>query len=160
MLPFQGERTDRSTKRRMDMKKTSRHMDAKLDFQISPLIDIVFLLLIYFMVTASLIKKEGDVAFTLPSPGPVEIGMPVEVRVEIAADGTIELDGLRFSGEDRSLDGLVAQIAGLKKMAASQRSGFFVNITPNEEALHWRIVDVMDACAAAGVDRLAFGKSI
>jgi len=141
-------------------KTTSHHMYAKLDFQVSSLIDIVFLLLIYFMVTAALIKKEADISFTLPGLGAAEIGMPVEVCVEIAADGAIELEGLHFSGEDRSLDGLVEQIAGLKKMATSQHSGFFVNIAPHEEALHWRIIDVMDACAAAGVDRLAFGKSI
>ena len=142
------------------MKKTNRPMmNADPGFQVSALIDIVFLLLIYFMLTASLIRKEGDISFILPNLGSA-MDMPVEVRVEIAADGTIELDGLRFSGEDQSLDELMAQIAGLKKMAASQQSDFFVNITPCPEALHGRIIDVMDACAAAGVDQLTFGKSI
>ncbi len=41
--------------------------DAKLELQIAPLIDVVFLLLIYFMVTASLIKKEADLSFMLPT---------------------------------------------------------------------------------------------
>ena len=36
--------------------------DVKLELQIAPLIDVVFLLLIYFMVTAALIKKEGDIS--------------------------------------------------------------------------------------------------
>ena len=45
----------------------SRHTeDAKMELQIAPLIDVVFLLLIYFMVTASLIKKEADISFILP----------------------------------------------------------------------------------------------
>lgn len=134
--------------------------DTKLDFQISPLIDIVFLLLIYFMVTASLIKKEADIVFSLPTPGSVQIDMPVEVRVEIAADGAIEVEGMRFSREDRSLNELVTQMAGLKKIAASQQSEFFVNIMPHKESLHRRVIDVMDACTAAGVDRLIFGQSI
>ena len=140
--------------------KLSHYMDTKLDFQVSPLIDIVFLLLIYFMVTASLIKKEGDVAFSLPTPGPVPIHMPVEVLVEIAADGAIEVEGMRFSRDDRSLDELVTQIAGLKAIAASQQSEFFVNITPHKKALHRRVIDVMDACTAAGVEKLSFGRSI
>jgi len=134
--------------------------DTKLDFQISPLIDIVFLLLIYFMVTASLIKKESDIVFSLPTPGSVQIDMPVEVRVEIAADGAIEVEGMRFSREDRSLNELVTQMAGLKKIAVSQQAEFFVNIMPHKESLHRRVIDVMDACTAAGVDRLIFGQSI
>jgi len=140
--------------------KLSRNMDTKLDLQVSPLIDIVFLLIIYFMVTASLIKKEADIGFMLPmDPGP-KISTPVEVLVEIAADGTIEVEGMRFSKDDQSLNELVMQIAGLKEIAASQQSEFFVSIAPHKEALHRRVIDVMDACSAAGVDQLSFSKSI
>ena len=39
--------------------------DAKLELQISPLIDVVFLLLIYFIVTAQIVKIEGDIPFML-----------------------------------------------------------------------------------------------
>ena len=41
--------------------------EAKLELQISPLIDVVFLLLIYFIVTAKIVKKEGDIPFMLPA---------------------------------------------------------------------------------------------
>jgi len=142
------------------MKPSQKTMDAKVDIQVSALIDVVFLLLIYFMVTAALIRKEADLSFILPGPAPAEPGMPVEARVGIAANGAVELDGLRFSGEDRSLEGLAAQLAGLKKLAESQNAEFSVDIVPHADALHQRVVDVMNACAAAGVERLAFGKSI
>ena len=140
--------------------KLSRYIDTKLDLQVSPLIDVVFLLIIYFMVTASLVKKEGDIAFILPIPGPVEIRTPVEVLVEIAADGAVEVEGMRFSKDDQSLNELVKQVAGLKQIAASQQSEFFVNIMPHKEALHRRVIDVMDACAEAGVKKLNFSRSI
>lgn len=140
--------------------KLSQNMDTKFNLQVSPLIDIVFLLLVYFMVTAVLIKKEADIAFSLPMPGSIPIDLPVEVLVEIAADGAIEVEGMRFSKDDRSLNELVTQIAGLKKIAASQQSEFSVNILPHKETLHRRVIDVMDACTAAGADRLAFSKSI
>lgn len=141
--------------------KLNHNIGAKLDLQISPLIDIVFLLLIYFMVTASLIKKEADLSFILPSPSPAgAIDIPVEVLVEIASDGAIEIEGMRFSRNDHSLNEMVKQIAGLKQIAASQHAEFFVNIMPHKEALHRRVIDVMDACTAAGVEKLNFSRSI
>ncbi|MCF7817150.1 MAG: biopolymer transporter ExbD [Kiritimatiellales bacterium] len=136
--------------------------DVKLELQIAPLIDVVFLLLIYFMVTAALVKKEGDISFMLPANIAQEemVDIPVEVLIEITSDGTVEVEGMRFSRDDRSLDGLVLQIRGLRAIAASQRSPFFVNILPNQDALHRRIIDVMDACAAAGVESLSFSKAM
>ena len=139
--------------------KLSKAIDAKLDLQVSPLIDVVFLLLIYFMVTAALVKKEADIAFTLPMGG-TKLAIPVEVLVEIGADGSVVVEGMRFSNDNQSLAGLVAQVSGLKQLAASQQSGFFVNIVPHQDARHQRVVDVMDACAAAGVEKLGFSRFI
>ena len=140
-----------------------RHVeDVKLELQIAPLIDVVFLLLIYFMVTAALIKKEGDISFMLPANIAAEevVDIPVEVLIEITSDGTVQVEGMRFSRADRDLDELVSQIRGLQAIAASQHSPFFVNILPHQDALHRRIIDVMDACAAAGVKSLSFSKAM
>ena len=144
------------------MNLSQHYEDAKLELQIAPLIDVVFLLLIYFMVTASLIKKEADIGFLLPANVAVEDmqEIPVEVLIEVLEDGTVQVEGLRFSIEDRALEDLVIQIAGLKEIARSQNSPFFVNVLPSAEALHQRIIDVMDACAAAGVNSLTFSKSM
>ena len=136
--------------------------EIKAELQIAPLIDVVFLLLIYFMVTASLIKKEGDISFMLPANvAPSEmIVIPVEVLIEIGADGTVQVEGMRFSRDDRNLSELVLQVQGLRAIAKSQESPFFVNILPNKDSLHSRIIDVMDACAAAGVKNLSFSKAM
>ena len=135
--------------------------EIKFEIQIAPLIDVVFLLLIYFMVTASLIKKEGDISFMLPAN--VEqyemITLPIEVLIEINQDNVVESSGMRFQDTDREMNNLVYQINGLRQIAASQGAPFSVNILPHEDATHWRIIDVMDACAAAGVDNLSFSKS-
>lgn len=135
--------------------------DASLKLDMSSLIDVVFLLLIYFLVTASLIKKEADIGFMLPANVAVEDmrEIPVEVIIQIAEDGTVEVEGMRFPFEDHSLNDLVVQIAGLKEIAKSQNSPFFVNVVPDKESIHLRIVDVMDACAAAGVNSLTFAKT-
>lgn len=136
--------------------------DAKLELQVAPLIDVVFLLLIYFMVTASLIKKEGDISFMLPANVAADemVDIPVEVLIEITADGTVQVEGMRFARDDYALNDLVMQIRGLQAIAKSQRSPFFVNLLPHQDALHRRIIDVMDACAAAGVNSLTFSKSM
>ncbi len=144
------------------MKLNKNIEEVKLDLQVSPLIDVVFLLLIYFIVTAELIKKEGDISFMLParSEPQVMITLPVEVVILIAADGTVSVDGITFSAEDQELLALATQIKGLREVAKSQRSVFFVNLLPHKETLHHRIINVMDACAAAGVKNLSFSKSM
>lgn len=140
--------------------KLGQKTDAKMDIQVSPLIDVVFLLLIYFMITASLIGREGDLPFRLPTPGPIPMDMPLEVVIEIGADGSIDVDGMRFAAGERGLEGLTRQIRGLKRTAELQQSPCNVNISPHNNALHGRVVDVMDACAEAGVDHLGFCKTI
>lgn len=144
------------------MNLTRNVEDAKLDLQIAPLIDVVFLLLIYFMVTAALVKKEGDISFMLPANVAAEDqqDIPVEVLIEIMEDGTVEVEGMRFAKNDTHLLDLISQIRGLQEIASSQSSPFFVNILPHKDALHHRIIDVMDACAAAKVKNLSFSKAM
>ncbi len=145
----------------MNVSKEGGTGEAKVELQIAPLIDVVFLLLIYFMVTASLIKKEGDISFVLPAQVTTPIvDIPLEALIMVAEDGTVELDGIQFVPEDMMLDELIYQLAGLKQIADAQQSPFSVTITPNKSTLHVRIIDVMDACAAAGVKNLSFGKGV
>lgn len=136
--------------------------DGKVELQIAPLIDVVFLLLIYFMVTAKLVRKEGDISFILPANvAPQNMSdIPVEALIFILEDGTVEMDGLRFAPDDLRLTELSVQVGGLREMAKSQNSPFSVTITPHADAFHERVVDVMDACAAVGVKNLSFGKTI
>ncbi len=133
-----------------------------MELQIAPLIDVVFLLLIYFMVTASLIKKEGDISFVLPASVPQHemVDIPIEALIEIGEAGIVTVEGMSFSAEDSRLDELANHIRGLKHVAASQKSKFFVTLVPHRDALHVRVVDVMDACAAAKVDSLTFSKGL
>lgn len=82
--------------------------DAKMELQISPLIDCVFLLLIYFIVTSQVISKEGDIPFLLPADVPaVEMDrIPVEVRIKINTDSSVLInDGQSFPASDRNSRG-------------------------------------------------------
>jgi biopolymer transport protein ExbD len=137
-------------------------MNKKAELQIAPLIDVVFLLLIYFMVTASLITKEADLSFMLPakvkSTDPVTL--PIEVMIEVSDGGDISINGIVFGQEGGGLDDLISELISYKEAADASKSEFIVNILPTDKALHGRIVKVMDACAAANVKNMSFSTTM
>lgn len=135
--------------------------ETKLVHQVAPLIDVVFLLLIYFMVTSSLIRKESDIAFQLPGPpGPVPpVDLPVDAFIQIDAVGAISIAGIHYDASDADLAELTEQLTQLRLMADSQQAPFFVTLDPDDATLHRRVVDVLDACAAAKVKNLTFARN-
>ena len=143
------------------MKLLNDLIGKKAELQITPLIDVVFLLLIYFMVTSSLVKKEADLSFLLPAKVDTTdpISLPIEALIEISDIGDVSMEGMRY-GLDGSLNDLVSQLLTLKEAAASSGSELIVNILPSDNTLHGRIVNVMDACAAARVKNLSFSMSM
>lgn len=144
------------------MKLLDNMMNKKAELQIAPLIDVVFLLLIYFMVTSSLSKKEADLAFMLPAKVETTeiVELPVEVVIEVTELGDVLMDGMVFGQGSQNLDDLIAQLLSLKDAADSSGSEFIVNILPSDRALHGRIVNVMDACAAAKVKNVSFSMAM
>ncbi len=144
------------------MKLLDNIMNKKAELQIAPLIDVVFLLLIYFMVTASLIKKEADLGFMLPAkvPTTVPIILPIEVLIEVSETGDISINGIVFGQTGVGLDDLVLELMSYKEAAEASKSDFIVNILPDDKALHGRIVKVMDACAAAKVKNMSFSTAM
>lgn len=146
----------------MRMVKNKEDLEVSGAIDIAPLIDCVFLLLIYFMVTTSLVKKEADISFALPASvtQTEAVNLPVEVSIEISSDGTVQVEGMKYAGGDRMLNELVTHLQGLQQIATSQSSIFSVNLLPAGDVLHERVIEVMDACAAAGVKNLTFSKSI
>ena len=144
------------------MKLLDDLMNKKAELQIAPLIDVVFLLLIYFMVTASLIKKEADLSFILPAITEPEdqISMPIEALIEVSELGDIIIEGMVFGQNEQNLDDLISTLVSLKAAADSSASDLIVNIMPNDKALHGRIIKVMDACAAANVKNMSFSMSM
>ena len=137
-------------------------INEKTELQIAPLIDVVFLLLIYFMVTASLIAKEADLAFMLPAkvPSTEPILLPIEVLIEVSEIGDISINGIVFGQTGVGLDDLVVELMSYKEAAEASKSDFIVNILPDDKALHGRIVKVMDACAAAKVKNMSFSTAM
>ena len=129
------------------------------DLDVAPLIDMVFLLLVYFMVTASLVKSEGDLGIRLP--GRVEqteaLEMNDEQIIEITNTGRVRLNGSKYGtvGE-AALPELVATLTRYKASCDSMNSEALITINADGGSRHQRLIDVMDACAAAGIENVTF----
>ena len=93
-----------------------KHSDPELD--ISSLIDVSFLLLIFFLVTSTLLKRESDLAMKLPTPG--EGVDPTEaLQIAIAGDGRITIGGQEMAGP--SDQGVASQITEVRNQLTEHR---------------------------------------
>ena len=78
--------------------------DDEPGLEIAPLIDVSFLLLIYFLVTSTLEKREADLGLTLPTENPDSSAVQVEIdqmMIVVDPDGASrELEGLAYRPKD------------------------------------------------------------
>ena len=133
----------------------------KPELAIAPLIDVVFLLLIYFIVTSSLERLEGDLSIRLPgtaksSGTPPKV--PDEQIVEISADGSVSLNGRIFGNPNTNdLSDMVVLLMRYKENAENSNTKAMVTIQADGESRHQRSIDVLNACASARVTHVSFG---
>jgi biopolymer transport protein ExbD len=126
--------------------------EGEFGFQIAPMLDILFVLLLFFMVSAGAQKHEASLTTQLPGGKP---GGDVPFEVSIDEDGQVNIAGAPVdSPEDHSLPALVDRLKGVVAANATQP----VVVTPSRSTRHQRVVDVLNACAAANVKNLAFGS--
>lgn len=130
-----------------------------VEMQMGPMIDMVFLLLVFFMVTARPVQQESDIVLGLP--GAVAqteaVDIPDEQRIVILADGQVVMNEMEFDAPaDRELPELVATLTRFKQAADNARTDAMVTLAPADDARHQRIVDVLNACARAGITGVTF----
>jgi len=135
-------------------------INEKNELQIAPLIDVVFLLLIYFMVSARLKRPEADL--TLALPGAVsasqQMEMPDDQIIEVKADGSIVLNNKIYSASDKSdLAGLEYTLLRYRQASALSKTKAIITIAADDNAVHERVIDVLNACAGAGIKNVTFG---
>ncbi|MEM0965580.1 MAG: biopolymer transporter ExbD [Verrucomicrobiota bacterium] len=141
------------------MARLKKKKQPKPEIQIAPMIDCVFLLLIYFMVSATLEKQEADLSFQLP--GTIEqteaLEIPDEQIIEIREDGQVIVNDFAYDSPDAiQLIELTAMLTRFKETSSANQVEAIVTISPADLALHETIVRVMDACAIAGIDSVNF----
>ncbi|MEO0453545.1 MAG: biopolymer transporter ExbD [Verrucomicrobiota bacterium] len=135
--------------------KISRRDQQTVEMQMGPMIDMVFLLLVFFMVTAKPIEPESDVGIQLPGTVQQEeiVELPDEQRIEIQPSGQVVLNDMPLDAPNSSdLPQLTATLTRFKEAADANNADALVTVAPDDETVHQRIVDVMNACAQAGIN--------
>jgi biopolymer transport protein ExbD len=123
-----------------------------------PMIDTVMFLLIFFMVTTRLGQKEVDLGITLPGMV-VQTGatiMPDEQIIEVDSKGTVVLNGKAFEG--KQLPDLVKQLIRYRLASDAGGTKCLITIMAADDVDYDRVVDVMNACAGAGIKDVTFGS--
>ena len=140
-----------------------RRRDQQLvEMQMGPMIDMVFLLLVFFMVTAKPVKQESDVSLGLPGTVSAEesVELPDEQRIRIEDDGSIVLnDSVIGPPADSALTGLVATLKRFKESADANKADALVTLDASDGTTQQRIVDVLNACAKADIGGVTFSDS-
>ena len=139
--------------------KLRRPSEVAMKMDMTPMIDCVFLLLVFFMVGTTLHKQEADISFQLPGQAeqsePVQI--PDEQIIEIFGDGTIMLNDMKYdSPADSNLPELVETLKRFKATADANKIESMITIAPTGDVKQQRVVDVLNACAEAKIKNVTF----
>ena len=133
--------------------------EEKVGVAIAPMIDVVFLLLIYFMVASTMEQQEADLSFQLP--GSVEqdepLDLPDEQIIEIREDGQVVVNDYPYDApEAQRYEELAAMLTRFREASTANKVDAIVTISPSETVPHAQIVKVMDACSLAGIEAVNF----
>ncbi len=119
---------------------------------LTPMIDVVFLLLIFFMVSTTFLDDEQQIDVELPKAESAgeQVETPDEITLTITEEGLVFHQGVPLAKE---------QLLDLLRSAAQHDAETPVTIRGHREARHEAIVGVMDACGLAGLSNLAVGTT-
>lgn len=143
------------------MKRRRRQDQSAVEMQMGPMIDMVFLLLVFFMVSAKPIKPEADVSLGLPGMAEQDapVDLPDEQRIHVRASGEVLLNDQTVAAPgDAKLEKFTETLTRLVLSAQAAKSELLVTLAPEDEARHQRLVDVLNACAQAGATNVTFDQ--
>lgn len=129
-----------------------RHRAALPQFQMTAMMDIVFLLLCFFVTSAVFSQWEYEVDLTLPMAKSAQTPtrLPGEIILNVARDGTVTVNQRAFRGE--ALEKLLRQVAGYLP-------GQPIIIRADEGTPYGAFMKVVDACRLAGVANLSLATA-
>jgi biopolymer transport protein ExbD len=131
-------------------------------FQIAPMIDVVFVIMLFFMVMAGAVKVEHELKTTLP--GNVETAqeteMPDELTIAVAENGQVSLNDEPISTPtDKELTLLYQEMMRARQNADSGKTKLLVTVQAEETARYERVVNVLDVLAKAEVSNVTFATA-
>jgi len=131
--------------------------DGDAGFQIAPMVDVVFVLLLFFMASAGsqIIEKELNINLPSGRSADSQPGTPsTPIIIDIFPDGQVQLNNRVY--DNPANKDLPELRAWLKDTIDKFGDKDPVIIRPDPQTKHERIMDVLNAAAAAGVKNLTF----
>ncbi|MCC5797059.1 MAG: biopolymer transporter ExbD [Methylophaga sp.] len=125
----------------MRNRHSRRHSGGVAEINMTPLIDMVFILLIFFIVTTSFVRETG-VDVTRPSAQTATSKERANIMVSIRANDEIWMDG-------RQIDRRAVR-ANVERMHAENPEGSVI-ILADRDAKTGLLIEVMDQARLAGV---------
>jgi biopolymer transport protein ExbD len=124
----------------------SRSATTEPAIEITPMIDMVFLLLIFFLVATTFNQTEREMLIALPHAAaatPISVALR-EIVINVGPDGEIQV-----GGETMEADGLRQLIAHAVTNNPDQK----VSVRGDRTTPYANVVRVLDICKAAGVQQ-------
>lgn len=121
-----------------------------LELNIAPLIDMVFILLIFFLVTTSFVKETG-VDITRPTATSAVSKSNPTILIGVTKENTIHID--------KQLVDIRAVRANVERALAETPGGQVV-IVADKESLTGLVITVMDACKLAGAPNVSIAATL
>lgn len=120
----------------------------ELSINITPLIDVVFLLLIFFMITTTF-NRENRLQLTLPKTQ-VELmkSQPAQIEIVVAKDGKYTVNGRGL------LDKRTETLRQVLELESQGDLNIPILLIADAEATHQSVITVMDAVGQSGFFRL------
>ena len=122
---------------------------APMEMQFAPMIDIVFLLLIFFIVTWTYARFETEIDISVPAAaaGKAPKRSVAEIIVNVKKDGAIFVEGSQNSDDE-----LLATLTQITRDYPDQA----VILRGDKETAFDHIVAVLNVCQKAGIWNVAF----
>ena len=139
------------------MAAVNKVLESEDKVDITPMIDIVFLLLVYFMFLP--LQQEADVGIKLPSATPPaeNLKLPSEHVIEIFPNGLILLNGAPMdASDDRVMARLSTTLTRLRMSSDRVGDDIVVKIQAAPDSPHQRSIDALNACAKADITKVSF----
>jgi len=134
------------------MKFRNRSEPVTVAFQIAPMVDILLVLLCFFVVTWSMARKENELDVRVPAASAASESNPVvnQTVLNVKSDGSIVWD--------RKPIGREALLEKLKSLAALYPD-YAIILRGDVKTDYENIVKVLDTCRMAGIWNVAFATS-
>ncbi|MFM1802479.1 MAG: hypothetical protein RJA81_1831 [Planctomycetota bacterium] len=147
----------------MKIRKSSRE-ESKISVEMTPMIDVVFQLLIFFMFTFKIVSVEGEFAITMPAaeqgsaaPTSENITALPDIQVVLSASETGELAGIQVGdSEVKTLEELATTLQAIVGDDPELASDVELQINAPDNLKYGYVVGTINAAAKVRIQKIKF----